>query len=329
MSRGRRALQIIAILASAPRVLLGESIPGHYTVAPLSPSVLENFVAAIQNDSVLSPPEAALPSDPVQSGEQRLLWAGAEIKTSLALGKLTVRFTRSAALPAPQESFELEISKEPERIVVRSTAPSHPAFAGGIIAPASSSTSFIKFIPGAKDTGFVTIIPKSPQAEWFSLAVCPANRTLGDGQFHFSSTAYTPASVRFAPKAEVRARQETGEASGKATISILTSTGIPRAATFERTVEQPSPRLEAIYFPDKSEAVTAEANQLVAGVRVGGELISPMKTGWSKSTEGVAYLIPFNLPTPIEISQDGVKSSFGGTGCVLVASGIFSHEQFE
>ncbi|NDC36548.1 MAG: hypothetical protein EBZ48_00675 [Proteobacteria bacterium] len=303
-----------------------QQYPGHYQSAEFPQVMMTSLSDAVQRDASWSPPEQALPASAHPSGEQRLLWASSKMQLTLSMSNPIVQFTRAAQSETPEQSFEIEVGRPSTTFVLRSSAPSQPAFAAGIIAPASATASFVKYIPGANGTGFIAIIPKTPPGDWFAIGLCPCTRTVDNGTYRFTPSLFVPVAVHFTPKAEVLVYQETGEAIGKAFVSIRTTPNIPPPLTYERALEQPSPKLTNVYVPDESKQPVAAMN--IAGVAVRGELTAPTQSSWKREIEGVVQVHPLELSAPLEFKQDGAMSRFEGKGCYAVIRGIISTEEF-
>jgi hypothetical protein len=318
----RAFASLLCLSSLVPVGAYGQDSPGHYQANTLPTEILATFIEAVRTDGLWKAPEAILPAGAIPSGEQRLLWSGSEINTSLTIGNPTVKFSKAA------QHFELEIIREQQRFVLRSSAPSHPAFAAGVIAPYSSTSSYFKHIPGSNGTGFVALVPKMTPSDWYAIGVCPYERTKNAIGSEFSSSGFIGAAIRFEPRAEVSARQDTGDAKGKAYMSIHTTPNIARAVSFERSTEQASPRLATMYFTEGAVATTPLSESQIAGIKLFAKLISPAGNTRSKQVEGVVQILPFDLPAPIEFTQDGRKSSFEGKGCVAIVQGITTIENF-
>jgi hypothetical protein len=149
-----------------------------------------------------------------------------------------------------------------------------------------------------------------------------------DGSTTFMSSGYKLNSVKVTPKAEIRAHQETGKALGKIDIKIQTSKNIPRAETFNRSIERSDPGLSQIYFADQNDSQALAQSLPFAGIKVFGELISPSGSRRVKTLEGLIQSMSFDFSAPIHFRQDAKDVTFGGDGCFAVLRGILFEESY-
>jgi hypothetical protein len=315
---------VLFVATSSLPVKAEESSPGNYEVSTVPAPITERFITAVQNDSSWELEESLFARNDTVSGADKLIWSGSELSTSVTIADFALEFLKSAT----QSSYNLQVSIQTGQVLIRSSNPPSQQLAGGVIAPYSPSLSYRKFIPGGSDTGFILLIPKMGNPDWQGLVICPQNRMEKDGSTTFMSSGYKLNSVKVTPKAEIRAHQETGKALGKIDIKIQTSKNIPRAETFNRSIERSDPGLSQIYFADQNDSQALAQSLPFAGIKVFGELISPSGSRRVKTLEGLIQSMSFDFSAPIHFRQDAKDVTFGGDGCFAVLRGILFEESY-
>jgi hypothetical protein len=319
---------VLAVMCITNGVSAQEAAPGHYIPADLPAGIIDGFIGSVTNDEEWEVTDELAGAPHVLTAEESFVWAGSEIKAAMSLGMPTVTFSRPATNETPAHSFTLNIAFEKTRIIVRSSDPGNPKLAAGAALTYSEDKSFFKYIPGALDTGYVAMIPKSSPKDWYGIAICPRTK-YDDKQSHvLSFTNYTPESVALTVQGELTAKQRTGYAKANVWGEVLTSPNIRRAIPFTREVTTENPLLQIQYFADSADDAAESTPYPYAGMRMECRMKAPQGAHRYKKTEGFVRAVPFTPEKSIVFYQDGNHYSIEAGQCFAIIRGVLFEEDF-
>ena len=307
-------------------ILLAEAPAGHYDPDPIAPEIMNSFTTAIYKDTEWVLPESAIGGAAVLTPQEKLIWAGSEISTTFVQGDPTIDFSAPATADTPEKSFSLTLHFAPKQIVFHSTAPVSAKFASGAALPYSLKSSFRKFIIGGDGSGFVALIPRSSNTDWYGIAICPRDRIIEKKTHYFSPTTFAPNFVTASVEGKLVGSETTGDIKVQASGEILTTRNIARSKPWHEAENAENANIDMEYFVDKTDTELATTNLLYSGIRMHGLLISAHGGKREKTVESFTRVEPFQFSSPITFVQNGLPFTLDSGPCFAIFRGVTEKE---
>jgi hypothetical protein len=250
-----------------PEVKLFDS---HVEFPPLSKESIEYLFDVLRSGGAYQAPEPQLSQ--VAPRNVPGFWAGTRASLDSVIGPITLRFkptdqarldrasSKSSAVPL-LDYFDVELDLALRTFTIRPSAAENKSARVGLVVKLSDSKVspvLTEFVKGFNDTGIYfswAPVTNSQARKAWSLMVCPRTpiyvqeRGSRYTRLELKRSPYELNEVFFSVSASASARMSPGDKPERIAITLLSTSGLPRAGANRDEIKSLSPRLEVLYRP--------------------------------------------------------------------------------